>query len=231
MTTPAVVATDPLTSLPAIVRWLMVRSNPAPPALEKVSPSVTLDSLYATWMEDKQFISAIRLIAAVLPARESIWWAWVSARHATQMPGGKPPSAAEHSALGNVERWIIRPDDVTRRDTWESANDAGLDTPIGMVGAAVFLSGTSVGPTNVPPVPPPPGAIVPLIPGAIVLAAARNSDATQVEPTLVAFAAQGLEVVKRLGGWDAALKTAHDTHVRAEQDYARATAAPPAPSR
>lgn len=230
MTTPAVVAADPLASLPPIVSWLMMRAKPEEAALEKVSPSSTLDQLYAVWMEDKQFISAIRLIGAVLPARESIWWAWVSARYATQMPGGKAPSRHEHDALGHVERWIVRPDDVTRRDAWNSANDAGLDTPIGMVGAAVFLSGVSVGPANLPPVPPVPGAIVPLIPGAIIMAAARNSDATKVEPTLIAFAAQGLEVVKRLGGWDAALKTAHDTHVRAEQEYARATA-PPAPQR
>jgi len=228
MTTPLVVAADPLLSLPPIVRWLMVRCNPAPPALEKVSPSVTLEMLYALWMEDKQFVSAIRLIAAVLPARESIWWAWVSARYATQMPGGKAPSAKEHDALGHVERWIVRPDDVTRRDAWDSANQAGLDTPIGMVGAAVFLSGVSVGPTNLPPVPPVPGSIVRLIPGAILLAAASNTNAAQVEPTMISFATQGLEVVKRLGGWDAALKTAHDTHVRAEQDYARATAPPPA---
>ncbi len=229
--TPAAVAADPLASLPAIVRWLMVRCNPDPPALEKVSPSMTLDSLYATWMEDKQFVSAIRLIAAVLPARENIWWAWVSARHAAQMPGGRSASAAEHNALGHVERWIIRPDDVTRREAWASANDAGFDTPIGMVGAAVFLSGVSVGPANLPAVPPAPGAIVPLIPGAILLAAASNTNAAQVQPTMIAFAAQGLEVVKRLAGWDAALKTAHDAHVRAEQEYARATAAPPPPTR
>ena len=228
MTTPAVVAADPLASLPPIVRWLMVRCKPAPPALEKVTPDITLEVLYATWMEDKQFVSAIRLIAAVLPARESIWWAWVSARYATQMPGGKAATSKEHDALGHVERWIVRPDDVTRREAWDSANEAGLETPIGMVGAAVFLSGVSVGPTNVPPVPPVPGSIVPLIPGAILLAATSNTNAAQVEPKLISFATQGLEVVKRLGGWDAALKTAHDTQVRAEQDYARATAPPPA---
>jgi hypothetical protein len=228
MTTPPVLAADPLATLPPIVRWLMVRCKPAPPALEKVTPSITLEMLYATWMEDKQFISAIRLIAAVLPARESIWWAWVSARHATQMAGGTPATAKEHDALGHIERWIVRPDDVTRRDAWDAANAAGLDTPVGMVGAAVYLSGVSVGPANLPPVPPPPGVIVPLIPGAIILAASSNTDATKTEPTLIAFATQGLEVVKRLGGWDAALKVAHDTHVRAEQDYARATAPPPA---
>ena len=202
----------------------MVRCKPEPPALEKVSPSVTLEMLYAAWMEDKHFVSAIRLLAAVLPAREGIWWAWVSARYATQMPGGRAPTAKEHAALGHVERWIVRPDDATRRDVWESANAAGLDTPIGIIGAAVFLSGVSVGPANLPAVPPAPGAFVPLVPGAIVMAASRNSDAAKVEPTLIAFATQGLEVVKRLGGWEAALKKAHESHQRAEREYERATA-------
>lgn len=226
MTAPPVIAPDPLSSLPAIVRWLMERCKPEPDALVLVTPNATLESLYATWMEKKFFSSAIRLIAAVLPPRESIWWAWVSARHATQMIGGHAPTATEHAALGHIERWIIRPDEETRRVAWESANAAGLDTPIGMVGTAVFLSGVSVGPANTPPVPPPPRAIVPIIPGAILLAAASNTKPEQIDPTLVAFATQGLEVVKRLGGWDAAVKTAHELQLRADQDYARATQPP-----
>ena len=227
MTTPAVIAEDPLATLPPIVRWLMERAKPEPPALEMITQTATLDSLYETWMAEKEFPSAIRLISAVLPARENIWWAWVSARHATQMPGGKAPTADEHKALGSVERWITRPDDDARRTAWDHANVAGLDTPIGMIGAAVFLSGVSISPVNAPTVPPPPSAIVPIVPGAILLAAATNSDAKHVEPTQIAFAAQGLEVVKRLGGWDAALKNAYDASVRAEQDYARASAPPP----
>jgi len=142
------------------------------------------------------------------------------------MNGGKAPTAAEHAALGHVERWIIRPDEDTRRATWESANQAGLETPVGMVGTAVFLSGVSVGPANAPPAPPPPGAYVSIVPGAILLAAASNTKATNIEPTMIAFAAQGLEVVKRLGGWDEAMKNAHELHKRAQQDYALATEPP-----
>lgn len=226
MTAPAVLAADPLATLPPIARWLMVRAKPDEPALALVTPSVTLESLYAVWMEQKHFASAIRLIAAVLPARENIWWAWVSARHATQMAGGKAPTAAEHAALANVEQWIIRPDEETRRTAWDSANAAGLSTPIGMTGAAVFMSGVSVGPANTPPVPPPPGAIVPLIPGAILLAATSTTKPETIEPTMIAFATQGLEVVKRLGGWDAAMKNAYENQQRAEADYARATEPP-----
>lgn len=228
MTTPLAIAPDPLATLPPIVRWLMERSKPEEPALELVTPTATLDSLYAAWMKEKYYASAIRLIASVLPAREGIWWAWVSARHATQMPGGTAPTKEVHAALGNIERWIIRPDDETRRTVWDSANAAGLDTPAGVVGSAVFLSGVSIGPVDTAPIPPPPDAALPLISGGILLASASNSDAKQIEPTQIGFAAQGLEVVKRLGGWDAALKAAHDNSVRAKQDYERATKSPEA---
>ncbi len=59
---------------------------------------------------------------------------------------------------------------------------------------------------------------------------ANSASAPELIPlTFVAFAAQGLEIIKRLGGWDAALQLAHDTHVRQLHEYAQQTA-PPAPA-
>lgn len=224
MTTPPVIAPDPLAACTPVMRWLLERAAPDDEALQLLDPRQSLDGLYATWMDKGFYPSAIRLVAGVLPARESVWWAWVSARHATQAAGGTAATAAVHQALSAVEQWIVRPDDDARRAAWDAGNAAGLDTPIGMVAAAVFLSGTTVAPPNVPPVPPPPGAALPLISGAILVAAASNTDPEQVDPTMAAFAAQGLEIVKRLGGWDAAVQLAHDTYQRLAHDYAQATA-------
>lgn len=231
MTAPPVVAPDPLAAMSPPVRWLLERAAPDEPALELLSPSLTLDELYDVWIAKKHTTSAIRLIAGVLPTRESIWWAWVSARHATQIVGGEPATAAEHTTLAAIERWVVRPDDDARRAAWDAGNVAGLDKPVGMVAAAVFLSGTSVAPPNVAPVPPPPGAAMPIVAGAITIAGASNANAEQVAPTLAAFASQGFEIVKRLGGWEAALRAAHETHVRQTQEYARATAPPSPPAR
>ena len=166
-----------------------------------------------------------------LPARESVWWAWVSARHASQVAGGTPATADVHKTLVSIEQWIVRPEDDARRAAWDAGMAAGMDTPVGMIAAAVFLSGTSVAPPNVAPVPPPPGAAMPLVAGAILLSAASNQQPEQIVPTMAAFAAQGLEIVKRLGGWDPALQLAYDTHQRLEHDYTRATAPQPAPAR
>jgi hypothetical protein len=226
MTHPATISADPLAALAPPVRWLLERAAPDEAALALVSPSISLDQLYARWMQGEQVPSAIRLLAGVLPARESIWWAWVSARHATQMPGGIAPTAEAHAALGAVEQWIVRPDDDARRAAWDAGNAAGLDTPIGLVATAVFLSGTTIAPPSAPPTPPPPGVAMPLIAGVVQLCSASTTVVDQIGPTLVAFAAQGLEIVKRLGGWEAALQLAYDTHQRQAQDYARATGAP-----
>jgi hypothetical protein len=229
MTTPPVIAPDPLAACPPLVRWVLDRTKPDDEAVALVDPRQSLEALYGTWMANEQLPSALRLIASVLPSRESVWWAWVSARYASQLPGAAAPTAAVHTALAAIEQWIVRPDDDARRAAWDAGNAAGLDTPVGLVAAAVFLSGSTVAPPHVPPVPPPPGAALPLIAGAILLSAVANSDPKQLAPTLTAFAAQGVEIVKRLGGWDAALQLAHDTHQRLAQDYARATA-PPAPA-
>lgn len=228
MTTPQTIAPDPYAALTPPMRWLLMRCAPDEPALEFIQPTATLGTLYDAWMKAGLHGSAIRLITAVLPSRESIWWAWVSARHATQVEGGVPATAHVHTALSAIEQWVVRPDDEARRRAWKAGEAAGLDTPTGMVAAAVFLSGTTVTEPNTPAVPPPPGITMPLVAGAITLAGVKNTKPELVPITLAAFAAQGLEIVKRLGGWDAALTLAYDTHVRMQEDYTRATTPPPA---
>lgn len=228
MTTPQAIAPDPMAALTPAMRWLLARAAPDDAALEFVKPTETLGALYETWMANEHADSAIRLIAGVIPVRESIWWAWVSARHATQADGGIPATAAVHTALAAVEQWVVRPDDDARRQAWKAGEAAGFDTPIGMVASAVFLSGTTVAGPELPPVPPPPGGAMPLVAGAITLAAVLNSKPEVIPVTQKAFAAQGLEIVKRLGGWDAALQLAYDTHQRLMQEYQRVTAPTPA---
>ncbi|QJR36905.1 DUF6931 family protein [Gemmatimonas groenlandica] len=223
---PASIAPDPLASLTPPMRWLIERAAPDEPALAMLNPQHTLEQLYATWVGADQVVSAIRLIAAILPNRESIWWAWVSARYATQMEGGTAPSANAHATLAAVEQWIVRPDDAARRAAFEAGEKSGLDSPIGLVATAVFLSGTTIAPPSVPAVPPPPGVAMPLVAGAILLAAVSNSKSDLIPPTFVSFAAQGLEIVKRLGGWDTALQLAHDTHRRQQAEYEQAINAP-----
>lgn len=221
--TPQTIAPDPFAALAPPMRWLLLRCTPDEPALAHVQPTATLGTLYDAWMKHEFYESAIRLITSVLPARESIWWAWVSARHATQMEGGVPATDKVHTALTAIEQWVVRPDDDARRRAWKAGEAAGLETPVGMVSAAVFLNGTTLGEPGTPVVPPPPGVAMPLVSGAILLAGVSSANPDIIPVTLSAFAAQGLEIVKRLGGWDAALTLAHETHIRQQDEYTRAT--------
>lgn len=224
MTTPAVVAPDPFAGFSEPMRWLLARVTPSEPAIELLKPEQSLDAIYSAWLAAGETDSALRLIASVLPARESVWWAWVSARYAVQASTERPSTAEVHATLTAVEQWIVRPDDEARMRAWEAGNLAGLETPVGMVSAAVFLNGVSIAPAGAPPVPPPPGAAVPIVAGAIISAAASIGKADQVDPTMRAFAAQGMEIIKKLGGWESALQSASETFQRQQQEYIRATA-------
>lgn len=226
MTTPPVLAPDPFAALPPVIRWLFERCKPGQEASALVDPTLSLGALCQAWTDSELLPDVIRLIASVLPERESVWWAWVSARHASQTDGGQPLTAAAHRCLSSIEQWIVAPGDDSRRAVWADGSEAGLDTPVGMIAAAVFLSGNSVTPPDAPPVPPPPGMAMPLVVGAILLSSASTSKADQVIPTMTAFAAQGLEIVKRLGGWDKALEAAHDRSRRQQEDYDRAVQKP-----
>jgi len=108
---------------------------------------------------------------------------------------------------------------------------AGLETAIGCTAAAVFLTSGSVAPPDVPPVPPPAGVDRMLVGNAVALAAA--SDPVHFEALAGAYLAQGLEIVKQLGGWDKAValsrehfQAQHDRHVRASPP-----SSPPRPAR
>ena len=54
------------------------------------------------------------------------------------------------------------------------------------------------------------------------IAAAAASDAAHVDQVTQAFIAQGLEIIKRLGGWDQALPAAQQRYDAQAQEHARA---------
>lgn len=204
-------------------------------------------------LQAEQPMAALRVVASAIPPREGIWWAWVAVRHAAQTaqaradaavqtppaegPPPRGPTAAQLAALAAVEGWIGDPSDDNRRAVWEIAQVAGLDTPAGSLGAAAFMTSGSVTPLGGPFVPPPAGIHVTLAATAVLLAA-LHTDAARVADIAGAFVTQGVEIVRRLGGWDASAglaKQAFDRQVALHADASKppqapAPAAPAAPS-
>ena len=210
------------------VAWLVERARVPDDAKPLVADAADGAQLVHTLTSHAMQAEALRVIAAALPPREGVWWAWVSARHASQLvaPGGTPAPAVT-AALAAVERWISNPDDDSRRAAWAAGERAGLETAAGCTAAAVFFTSGSVAPADVTAVPPPAGVDRMLVGNAVALAAATNP--AHFEALAGAYVAQGLEVVKQLGGWDKAVALSRE-HFEAQHDRHVRAAAPPSAS-
>jgi hypothetical protein len=217
--------------LTAVVRWLAERAAFEDDAvLALAARAADPDALVAALSADGRHAEAVQLVARALPKREAVWWAWVAARHAHQLT--TPVAPAVQRVLDAVERWVAAPADAARHDAFAAAQAAGADTAAGCAGMAVFLSGGSLAGPAVPVhVPPPAGACWQLVGGAVMLAAV-SAPPTQVSQAFQGYVAQGVEIVRRLGGWEASATLArqgfeHDVRV-AEQAKAAAAPAPAA---
>jgi len=195
-----------------LVAWLAERAGVADDANTLGATAVDGGVLVQSLVANGKPAAALQVIAAALPPREGVWWAWVSARHASQ---AAPPAPAITAALAAVEGWISQPDDERRRAAWGAGERAGLDTAAGCAAAAVFFTSGSVAPAGVTAVPPPAGIDGILAGNAVTLAAATNPE--HFEALAGAYIAQGLEVVKQLGGWDKAVAISQE-HFQTQQE-------------
>jgi hypothetical protein len=213
--------TQPSSAAIPSVAWLVERAKVSDEATPFVATAADGGALVQALTANGKTTEAVKVIAAALPPREGVWWAWVSARHAAQFgtPGGSPAPVVTE-ALAAVEQWIANPDDERRRAAWAAGERAGFESPAGCAAAAVFFTAGSVAPADVTPVPPPAGIDRMLVGNAVALAAAANPDL--FEALAGAYIAQGLEVVKQLGGWEKSVamsqehfQSQHERHVRA----------------
>jgi hypothetical protein len=146
-------------------------------------------------LENGGYADAVRVIAYALPKRESVWWAWVCARRAA----GADPSHDVQTALALTEKWIAQPNDENRRAAMNAAQAAGFDTPAGCAGLAAFLSGSSLGPPELQPVPPGPYDSAKAVAGAVTLGAVAAPE--KAADTFRLFIQQGIEVAARIKLW------------------------------
>ncbi len=128
-----------------------------------LTPRAFLDELVAK----KHYPDAVRFLAFALPKREAVWWACLCARQAYS--GGA--DAKILAALAASEKWVTDPSDANRRAAFAAAQAADIGNPAGSTGVAVFFSGGSIAPPNVPEVKPPERATAQAVAGAVMLAA------------------------------------------------------------
>jgi hypothetical protein len=156
------------------------------------TPAQFLDTLIAK----QQFPDAVRFLAHALPKREAVWWACQCSR-AVAGPNPPPKIAA---ALQTAEKWVADPSEENRRAAMPAAEAAELKTPAGCAAVATFWSGGSLGPPNVPVVPPGEYLTAHGVAVAVILAAVQTEPQKAPEK-YKKFLAQGIEVAKGTQRW------------------------------
>lgn len=205
--------------------WLIEHAPVSKGALQATATATDVDALLTQLFDAGHIADALRLVATALPPRQGIWWAWAAATHGVRLAGEGPVKPAVTEALAAAERWITTPDDEARRAAWAASERAGLDTPAGCVAAAPFFAAGSIAPPDVAFIPPPPGIYTTMVATAVFLSA--MADEAHVDAMAKAFAAQGLEVVKQLGGWDQSVQAAR-AHIDGQREAQRKATAPAA---
>jgi hypothetical protein len=133
---------------------------------EKMTPRAFLDRLVGK----EQFPDAAGFLAHALPKVEAIKWACVCASL-----GASDEAEAEISpALQAAVRWVGAPTDENRRAAMAAAEKEGFGTPGACAAQAVFFSGGSMAPPNVPEVPPGEFLTAKAVACAVMLAAVMN---------------------------------------------------------
>jgi hypothetical protein len=130
---------------------------------EGVKPRQYLDLLIAK----HHYPDATRFLAHLLPKREAVWWAALCARSAA---GAQPPAPIT-AALQAAEKWVREPNEDNRRAALPAAEAATFGTPAGCTAVAAFWTGGSLGPPQVPVIPPGESFTAHGVAGAIMLAA------------------------------------------------------------
>ncbi len=157
-----------------------------------LTPVQFLDTL----MDKQHFADAVRFLAHALPKREAVWWACLCAR-AVAGSNASPKIAA---ALQTAEKWVADPSEENRRAAMPAAEAAEFKTPAGCTAVAAFWSGGSLGPPNVPAIPPGEYLTAHGVAGAVMLAAVQ-SQPDKAPEKYRKFLAQGIEVAKGTQRW------------------------------
>ena len=138
---------------------------------------------------------ALAFLASALPKREAVWWACQCVRAVTPTP---PPQ--EESALKAAEKWCGLASDANRRAAHAAAEVATFQKPAGTAALAAFLSEGSLGPANVPAVPPADNLTARIVAATLTVAAVQTQPEKAAEKQK-RFLDQGLAVAAGTNRW------------------------------
>lgn len=151
------VQTDPFKKVKeATAQEICRRVELSPEAKALLLPSLSPQGFLAQLIDKKHIGDAVRFLAFALPIREAIWWACVTGGADRDLL--KP---SETDCLDRATAWVYEPGETRRRACMEAAERANLEGAAAYAALAVFWSGGSLAPANMPEALPDPhlGAI------------------------------------------------------------------------
>jgi hypothetical protein len=146
-------------------------------------------------LQAQHYPDAIRFLAYALPKREAVWWACLCARNVS----GTPPPSQIAAALEAAERWVADQTEENRRAAMPAAEAAEFRTPAGCAAVAAFWSGGSLGPPDLPVIPPGEYLTAHAVASTVMLAAVLMEPENAVEKYRT-FLTQGIEVANDIHG-------------------------------
>ena len=160
-------------------------------------PEIAPQDYVSLLMSKKLYADAVRFVAHALPKREAVWWGWVCAKRAA---GADPPPKIKAS-LEATEKWIAQPDDESGRTAMAAAKEAKTTTAAGCAGMAAFFSGSSLGPSHVPPIPPGEFLTAKAVSGAVIYSGSGQRSGERARPVSELCVA-GREVAVKIKLWE-----------------------------
>jgi len=126
-------------------------------ALEEASkrllrPNLLPEPFIDALVEQQQYADAIRVLAIYLPKPTAIRWAlecFTTAGHGTLSP-------TDQNCVHTVHAWLDEPGDSQRRAAKDAAEASEYSGPVSWIAMAVFWSGGSIAPPDLPEVTPDP---------------------------------------------------------------------------
>jgi len=142
--------------------------DPSAPA-----PTVTPPQYFASLVADERQADAIRFLAHALPRYEAIQWA---ARAMTALKPNSERDIEEVRAFDLAHQWLRDPAEPLRRACQAQVAQMEDASAEKFLLQAIFMSGGSITPEDLPPVHPAPDITAKMVAGAVLLTALTTPD-------------------------------------------------------
>ena len=164
------------------VKWTEARQIAAAMGMDepkRPAPGVDPQSYFRTLRENGDLNAAVSYLGLALPRFEAVAWAAHTLQSRTKTTKLPP---LDRQALDRALRWLEEPTDEFRRAAFDAAEKASSKSPENLLGLAVFVSGGSLAPPDLPAVNPP-QEVCGRVAAAAILVAAHASDKPEVALT------------------------------------------------